>query len=184
MRASRSRVCCSSRGRHPHRGPLNTAAADLTIHIAPTSSSTFPNRAPCRLIADNAGIEGEVIVEALTGKSFETGYNAMDDRIEDLIAAGVIDPAKVWGLTSRSSGSCSPRPKPAALADLLLWLQPCACSWQACRPSSYSGAFWDRAAPVSFSVTCARMCRARSQPDPDFQQDPLLQPACSSPTHW
>ena len=53
------------------------------------------HRAPCRLIADNAGIEGEVIVQALKGTSFQTGYNAMDDRIENLIEAGVIDPAKV-----------------------------------------------------------------------------------------
>lgn len=52
-------------------------------------------RSPCRLIADNAGIEGEVIVQALQGKAFEMGYNAMDDKVEDLIAAGVIDPAKV-----------------------------------------------------------------------------------------
>jgi len=32
------------------------------------------------LIANNAGVEGEVIVEALQGLSFEMGYNAMDDR--------------------------------------------------------------------------------------------------------
>lgn len=58
--------------------------------------------APCRLIADNAGIEGEVIVQALKGKSFEMGYNAMDDKVEDLYAAGIIDPAKVTrsGLTN------------------------------------------------------------------------------------
>ena len=37
-------------------------------------------RAPARLIANNAGVEGEVIVEALMGLSFEMGYNAMDDR--------------------------------------------------------------------------------------------------------
>jgi chaperonin GroL len=51
--------------------------------------------APARLIAENAGVEGEVIVQAVLGKPFETGYNAMDDRVEDLVAAGVIDPAKV-----------------------------------------------------------------------------------------
>ena len=36
--------------------------------------------APARLIASNAGVEGEVIVEALMGQAFEMGYNAMDDR--------------------------------------------------------------------------------------------------------
>lgn len=59
-------------------------------------------KAPCRLIADNAGVEGEVIVQALAGTAFEMGYNAMTDKIEDLLAAGVIDPAKVTrsGLTN------------------------------------------------------------------------------------
>ncbi|EFJ47021.1 hypothetical protein VOLCADRAFT_105311 [Volvox carteri f. nagariensis] len=52
-------------------------------------------RAPCRLIADNAGVEGEVIVQRLLGKPFEVGYNAMIDKIENLLDAGVIDPAKV-----------------------------------------------------------------------------------------
>eukprot|EP00198_Chlamydomonas_reinhardtii_P014355 XP_001703692.1 chaperonin 60A [Chlamydomonas reinhardtii] len=52
-------------------------------------------RAPCRLIADNAGVEGEVIVQRLLGKPFEVGYNAMIDKVENLLDAGVIDPAKV-----------------------------------------------------------------------------------------
>lgn len=56
-------------------------------------------RSPARLIADNAGVEGEVIVQQLLGQPFEQGYNAMDDRIENLIEAGVIDPAKVGAVT-------------------------------------------------------------------------------------
>ncbi|EFN51526.1 hypothetical protein CHLNCDRAFT_59237 [Chlorella variabilis] len=52
-------------------------------------------RAPCRAIAENAGVEGEVIVQRLLGQPFEIGYNAMYDRIENLIDAGVLDPAKV-----------------------------------------------------------------------------------------
>ncbi|GLC52828.1 Chaperonin 60 subunit alpha 1, chloroplastic [Pleodorina starrii] len=52
-------------------------------------------RAPCRLIADNAGVEGEVVVQRLLGKPFEVGYNAMIDKVENLLDAGVIDPAKV-----------------------------------------------------------------------------------------
>lgn len=51
--------------------------------------------APCRIIADNGGVEGEVVVQRLLGQPFEMGYNAMDDRIENLLEAGVIDPAKV-----------------------------------------------------------------------------------------
>jgi chaperonin GroEL (HSP60 family) len=35
---------------------------------------------PARLIANNAGYEGDVIVESLLGTSFETGYNAVRHR--------------------------------------------------------------------------------------------------------
>lgn len=52
-------------------------------------------RSPCRLIADNAGVEGEVIVQKLLGMPFEMGYNAMIDTVENLLDSGVIDPAKV-----------------------------------------------------------------------------------------
>lgn len=34
-------------------------------------------RAPARLIAENAGVDGDVIVERLTGQPFEIGYNAV-----------------------------------------------------------------------------------------------------------
>ena len=59
-------------------------------------------KAPARLIASNAGMEGDVIIEKLKGTAFEMGYNAMTGDIEDLIAAGVLDPAKVTrsGLTN------------------------------------------------------------------------------------
>lgn len=50
---------------------------------------------PCKLIAQNAGIEGEVIIDKIKGKDFSIGYNAMDNKVEDLLEAGVIDPAKV-----------------------------------------------------------------------------------------
>lgn len=35
-------------------------------------------RAPVRLIASNAGVEGDVIIEKLLGKAFEIGYNAVE----------------------------------------------------------------------------------------------------------
>ena len=62
-------------------------------------------RSPCRIIAENAGVEGEVIVQKLLGQDFEVGYNAMYDRVENLIDAGVLDPAKVTrsGLTNAAS---------------------------------------------------------------------------------
>ena len=51
--------------------------------------------APCKLIAHNAGFEGEVIMDKVAGQAFEIGYNAMENKVEDLMKAGVIDPAKV-----------------------------------------------------------------------------------------
>jgi chaperonin GroEL (HSP60 family) len=61
----------------------------------PRRSRAQALRAPCRIIAENAGVEGEVIVQKLLGQPFGIGYNAMADKIEDLLASGVIDPAKV-----------------------------------------------------------------------------------------
>jgi len=61
------------------------------LHLAELKSLS----APCRLIASNAGFDGEVIMDKIVGESFETGYNAMDNRVENLLEAGVIDPAKV-----------------------------------------------------------------------------------------
>jgi chaperonin GroEL len=51
---------------------------------------------PMRCIADNAGVEGSIVVEKVrTSKQKNFGYNALTDKFEDLVAAGVIDPAKV-----------------------------------------------------------------------------------------
>jgi chaperonin GroEL len=50
---------------------------------------------PLRQIAANAGIEGAIVVEKVRNGKGNFGYNAATDVYEDLIAAGVIDPAKV-----------------------------------------------------------------------------------------
>jgi chaperonin GroEL len=50
---------------------------------------------PMRQIAANAGVEGAIVVEKVRGMKGAHGYNAATDEYEDLIAAGVIDPAKV-----------------------------------------------------------------------------------------
>merc|ERR1711871_278918 len=42
-------------------------------------------RAPLKKIAENAGLEGEVIVEKLLGTPFEMGYNAMSGEMENLL---------------------------------------------------------------------------------------------------
>ncbi|NWF60797.1 MAG: chaperonin GroEL [Fischerella sp.] len=51
--------------------------------------------APLRQIADNAGVEGSVIVEKVRTTEFNIGYNAATGEFQDMIAAGIIDPAKV-----------------------------------------------------------------------------------------
>ena len=50
---------------------------------------------PCRQIAQNAGEEGSVIVRQMMLEKGNVGYNAATNKFEDLVKAGVIDPAKV-----------------------------------------------------------------------------------------
>jgi chaperonin GroEL len=50
---------------------------------------------PARQIANNAGEEGSVVVKQLLAGSGNSGFNAATGKHEDLVAAGVIDPAKV-----------------------------------------------------------------------------------------
>ena len=51
--------------------------------------------APVRQIADNAGVEGAIVVEKLKEAKDGTGYNAAEDKYEDMMKAGIVDPAKV-----------------------------------------------------------------------------------------
>eukprot|EP01026_Neomeris_dumetosa_P024450 TRINITY_DN2035_c0_g1_i1.p1 TRINITY_DN2035_c0_g1~~TRINITY_DN2035_c0_g1_i1.p1 ORF type:complete len:584 (-),score=131.39 TRINITY_DN2035_c0_g1_i1:252-2003(-) len=51
--------------------------------------------APCKLIVQNAGFEGEVITSKLLGQDFAIGYDAMNNEIVDMFEAGIIDPTKV-----------------------------------------------------------------------------------------
>jgi chaperonin GroEL len=50
---------------------------------------------PARQIANNAGEEGSVVVKQLLSSNGNSGYNAATGKHEDLVKAGVIDPAKV-----------------------------------------------------------------------------------------
>lgn len=50
---------------------------------------------PLRWIANNAGLEGAVVVEAVSNAKGNVGLNARTGEYEDLVKAGVIDPAKV-----------------------------------------------------------------------------------------
>ena len=53
-------------------------------------------QAPIRQIAENAGVEGSIVVgKVLENTSATFGFNAQTEEYVDLVAAGVIDPAKV-----------------------------------------------------------------------------------------
>ena len=53
-------------------------------------------RAPIRQIAENAGVEGSIVVGKILENSSPTfGFNAQTEKYVDLVADGVIDPAKV-----------------------------------------------------------------------------------------
>jgi chaperonin GroEL len=52
-------------------------------------------RAPLSMIASNAGQDGGIVCEKVVDSKANVGYNALTDTYEDLVKAGVIDPAKV-----------------------------------------------------------------------------------------
>ncbi len=61
---------------------------------------------PLRQIVANAGKEGAVIVEKVRAeKNPNVGYNAATEKFEDLVAAGVIDPAKVTRCALQNAAS-------------------------------------------------------------------------------
>jgi chaperonin GroEL len=60
---------------------------------------------PLRQIALNAGFEGGVITENVRTESGSIGFNAQTGQIEDLVASGVIDPAKVVRGTLQNAAS-------------------------------------------------------------------------------
>ncbi|KAJ8627707.1 hypothetical protein MRB53_021014 [Persea americana] len=60
---------------------------------------------PSALIAANAGVEGSVVVEKLLSCNWQVGYNAMTDKYEDLISAGVIDPCRVLRCALQNAAS-------------------------------------------------------------------------------
>jgi chaperonin GroEL len=50
---------------------------------------------PIRAIAQNAGKDGSVVAEEVKKRSGSEGYNALTDTYEDMLKAGIVDPAKV-----------------------------------------------------------------------------------------
>ena len=60
---------------------------------------------PLRQIAANAGVEGAVVVQKVREGNGDFGYNARTDEYENLMAAGVIDPAKVTRVALENAAS-------------------------------------------------------------------------------
>jgi chaperonin GroEL len=60
---------------------------------------------PLRTIVFNAGLESSVIVQKVKEGTDDFGYNAREDRFENMIAAGIIDPTKVTRLALENAAS-------------------------------------------------------------------------------
>jgi len=61
---------------------------------------------PLRIIAQNAGADGIVIVDKIrTSDDVNLGFNAEDEKLEDMIAAGIIDPTKVVRVAIQNASS-------------------------------------------------------------------------------
>ncbi len=61
--------------------------------------------APIRTIAENAGKEGSVIVQKIMEGKKDFGYNARNDKFENLLSTGVIDPTKVVRVALQNAAS-------------------------------------------------------------------------------
>jgi chaperonin GroEL len=69
---------------------------------------------PMRWIAINAGHEGAVVVKRVKGMKADEGFNAQTEQYENLVTAGVIDPAKVVRSALQNA---------ASIASLLLTME-------------------------------------------------------------
>ena len=61
--------------------------------------------APIRTIVSNAGHEASVVVDQIKKESGSVGFNALTEKVEDLVKAGVIDPTKVSRSALQNAGS-------------------------------------------------------------------------------
>lgn len=60
---------------------------------------------PLRQIANNAGHEGSITVEKVKEKEQNVGFNALTEKIEDLVKAGILDPKKVVRISLQNASS-------------------------------------------------------------------------------
>ena len=60
---------------------------------------------PLRIICDNAGVEGSVVIQKIKEGKGDFGYNARMDKYENLFEAGAIDPTKVARIALQNAAS-------------------------------------------------------------------------------
>ncbi len=60
---------------------------------------------PLRILAENGGVDGAIVVDRVRNSEGSAGYNALTNTYEDLIAAGIIDPTKVVRIALQNSAS-------------------------------------------------------------------------------
>ena len=86
-------------------------------------------KAPLNIIAENAGVEGSVVINKVEESDDGIGYDALHDEYVDMVKSGIVDPAKVTRsalqnatsvasslLTTEAAVSIIPEPAPAAPA--------------------------------------------------------------------
>lgn len=61
--------------------------------------------APVRQIAENAGAEGSVVIEKVLASPMGVGFNALTGEYVDMVASGIVDPAKVVRSSLQNAGS-------------------------------------------------------------------------------
>ena len=62
---------------------------------------------PIRQIVENAGQEGSVVVQKVLLEKVNVGYDAQNDKFEDMVSAGIIDPTKVTRTALQNAASIS-----------------------------------------------------------------------------
>jgi chaperonin GroEL len=88
------------------RGAVAKVVDSLTGDEATGARTVYKAlEAPTRLIADNAGLEGAVTVRQVEAEEGPIGINAETGDFEDLVKAGVIDPAKVTRAALQNAAS-------------------------------------------------------------------------------
>ncbi len=84
-------------------GALTDANADVRAGISIVLRAL---EAPIRQIADNAGVEGSIVVGKVSANSSQTyGFNAQTEEYVDMLRAGIVDPAKVVRVALQDAAS-------------------------------------------------------------------------------